>query len=153
MKKDNYSKFQVLSVMAFVLSVISVLAIVGYACMRFPHTGNLGFDYMGVIVGILSLLVTLLIGWNIFYALELKKEMLSKIDEKYIKCLRMLEHHSDLNTKEFNNIVDALKRSEDFCHRLDEVILTLAMKDVNKLTAVNEQVEKVRADLNSGLKK
>jgi hypothetical protein len=37
-------------------------------------------DYIGVIVGILSLLVTVLIGWNIYIALDIKKEW-----EKYKK--------------------------------------------------------------------
>lgn len=43
-------------------------------CFCCPRMNSLGFDYMGVIVGILSLLVTILIGWNIYSALEIKQE-------------------------------------------------------------------------------
>lgn len=44
-------------------------------CRTFPTP--LYFDYMGIIVGILSLLVTLLIGWQIYNAIEINKKLQS----------------------------------------------------------------------------
>ncbi len=49
----------ILSVIAFVFSIISL----GVACYR---TDNLGFDYLGVIVGILAILVTILMAWQLY---------------------------------------------------------------------------------------
>lgn len=47
-------------------------------CNSLPRTD--GLDYIGVIVGILSLLVTILIGWNIYTVIDFnkKKEELAK---------------------------------------------------------------------------
>ena len=47
-------------------------------CRSFPRI--YGIDYIGVIIGILSLLVTILIGWNIYTVIDFnkKKEELSK---------------------------------------------------------------------------
>lgn len=56
-----------ISTLALVCSIVAI-------CLIAPRKGELSFDYMGVIVGILSLLVTVLIGWNIATALNLKEE-------------------------------------------------------------------------------
>lgn len=63
MKKENW---------AFVLSGVSLLVSVIAICMAGYRTPELGFDYQGVIVGILSLLVTVLIGWQIYSILDAK---------------------------------------------------------------------------------
>ncbi len=74
MKKEDLHRNRIawialgLSVVAAITSVIAI----SIAAYRSP---NLGFDYQGVIVGILSLLVTILIGWQIYNALEIKKEI------------------------------------------------------------------------------
>ena len=48
----------------FVSGVVAVL------CLPSPH--HVDFDYQGLLVGILSLLVTVLIGWQIWLAFDLK---------------------------------------------------------------------------------
>lgn len=50
-------------------------------CPRFINNENLGFDYMGVIVAILSLLVTLLVAWQIFQTIDLRKKV-DSVDDK-----------------------------------------------------------------------
>lgn len=42
-----------------------------------------GYDYLGIIVGILSLLVTVLLGWNIFQLIDLKEMRKRDAREKY----------------------------------------------------------------------
>lgn len=49
----------ILSVIAFAFSIISL----GVACYR---TDNLGFDYLGVIVGVLAILVAILMAWQLY---------------------------------------------------------------------------------------
>lgn len=56
-KRNAISIF--LSGIAFAFSIISL----GVACYR---TDNLGFDYLGVIVGILAILVTILMAWQLY---------------------------------------------------------------------------------------
>ncbi len=41
-------------------------------CNIFPRSENLNFDYSGVIVAILSILITILIGWNIWNVIDMK---------------------------------------------------------------------------------
>lgn len=53
----------------------SILGTVVCLCVFFPRIDNLGLDYMGIIVGIPTLLVTLLTGWNIYSALSLEKQL------------------------------------------------------------------------------
>lgn len=42
-----------------------------------------GYDYLGMVVGILSLLVTVLLGWNIFQLIDLKYMRKRDAREKY----------------------------------------------------------------------
>lgn len=66
-----------------ILGIINFALLIPLLCMNFPRIidSNLGFDYMGIIVGVLSLLVTVLIGWNIYTALNLSKRT-KEIEDK-----------------------------------------------------------------------
>lgn len=54
------------------LSVISIVMSIIAICTSYPHNVELGFDYQGVIVGVLSLLVTVLLGWNIYTLIDMR---------------------------------------------------------------------------------
>ena len=64
MKKENWALG--LSIVAMTIAIIAT-------CIAAYRTPELGFDYQGVIVGILSLLVTVLIGWNIYTFIDIKR--------------------------------------------------------------------------------
>ena len=66
-----YERHILYSVLAIIL--ILVIICLSVLCPRIISEKNLGFDYMGVIVGILSLLVTFLIGWNIYSVIDIRK--------------------------------------------------------------------------------
>lgn len=53
--------------------IISIFVLVG----NFPAVRKLGLDldYLGVIIGILSFILMLLLGWNMFNAVELNRSM------------------------------------------------------------------------------
>ena len=89
-----------------ILGIINFALLIPLLCMHFPRIidSNLGFDYMGIIVGILSLLVTILVGWNIFNTLEFKKELeqiKQQLEEKE-KTLRKLKKEIDDNFEEYS---------------------------------------------------
>lgn len=71
MKKEHISLG--VSIIAIGVSIIALRV----SC---PRETELGFDYQGVLVGILSLLVTALIGWNIYTLVDMKSTK-DKIDE------------------------------------------------------------------------
>ena len=54
--------------------LFSLVASVTAICRTHPRT-ELGLDYIGVIVGVLALLVTMLIGWQIYNALSLEQKV------------------------------------------------------------------------------
>lgn len=70
MKKENRNW---IAWIALVVSGIAIIVSVIAICIACPHIPELGFDYQGVVVGVLSLLVTTLIGWNIFSIIDIKK--------------------------------------------------------------------------------
>jgi hypothetical protein len=51
---------------AMIVSIVSI-------CIAAYRSPELGFDYQGVLVGILTLLVTVLIGWQIYILFDLRK--------------------------------------------------------------------------------
>ena len=65
MKKESW---------ALLLSSVAVLISLVAICVACPHKAELGFDYQGVIVGVLSLLVTILIGWQIYTFIDINKK-------------------------------------------------------------------------------
>ena len=71
MKKESLALF--FSFMAILISVVSI-------CVACPRNQELGFDYQGVLVGVLSLLVTVLVGWNLYTIIDIKNTK-DKIDE------------------------------------------------------------------------
>lgn len=109
------------------LSIVAIALSLAAIIISSPRT-NLGFDYIGVIIGILSLLVTVLIGWNIFYALNMKSELNSKVD----KLENELRKHSILNQKEFQNISETLLRANAFGNKLDNTLLEIMKSNEHK---------------------
>lgn len=75
----------------------SILGTITCICVLFNRPNELGFDYTGVIVGILSLLVTALLGFQIYNALGIQKEMkeleerMDKYEEKSDKKIEELK--------------------------------------------------------------
>lgn len=104
------------------ISIFNTVSCIITLCVICPRVDNIGFDYLGVIVGVLALLVTILIGWNIFSVLDFKKEILNKIEENRKKCMDALKAHSDINNREFDNVVNTFKNAERYCNILDKVL-------------------------------
>ncbi|MGN0033428.1 MAG: hypothetical protein ACI358_06620 [Candidatus Limimorpha sp.] len=87
----------------------------------FPRSDNQEFDYSGIIVGILSLLVTLLVGWNIWTAIDLKNEMKNankQIDDFYSN-IQKKQKELDYKITELNRKQETIKNFgyaiTDFC--------------------------------------
>lgn len=77
MKTNDECKFnckKILNVGLLIANAILLGFNTHFLCNEYPRYNNFDFDYLGVIVGILSLLVTVLIGLNIVDAVKLRKE-------------------------------------------------------------------------------
>lgn len=75
----------ILSSIAIVISIITI-------CLTLPRT-EMSIDYLGLITGILGVLVTVLIGWNIYMIIDFKqeKENLKQYFEEQKKSVRSAE--------------------------------------------------------------
>lgn len=59
---------------SFILSVVAVILSIVAICNTYPRQIELGLDYQGWITGVLALLVTALIGLNIFSLVDFKNK-------------------------------------------------------------------------------
>lgn len=107
-----WERFIVYPLLGFML--IFILAIL---CKWYPRAitpQNLGFDYIGLIVGILSLLVAALLGWQIFNAIAFERKIDKRLDKymaAYTKKLTQeiarakIELLTDMRASDFDNYV------------------------------------------------
>lgn len=105
-----------IDITALILSITSI-------CISAWRSPELSFDYQGVIVGVLSLLVTVILGWNIYTVIDIKntrgeihklKGLLEKQiqqsneNTKLILRMEMIDSAEVLNAFTANEIPDSL---------------------------------------------
>lgn len=105
-----------IGITALVLSIISI-------CISAWRSPELSFDYQGVLVGVLSLLVTVILGWNIYTVIDIKntREEINKLkrllekqiqqsneNTKLILRMEMIDSAEVLNAFTSNEIPDSL---------------------------------------------
>lgn len=101
----KYSCLRHLSFYVFIANLVCLGFNMYYIFNWFPRIpDNLSFDYMGVIVGILSFLVTLLIGWNIFSVIDFNKKV-----EEIIENNNKLKEEGEAANKQFLKIKNDLQ--------------------------------------------
>lgn len=116
-----------LNIFALAFSVMAL-------CMTHPN--QLGFDYIGAIVGILALLVTILIGWNIYTIIDIKKirkEYNIVFRHKIKEYSKQIEEKSKAQIVDYQiatNINDAIyyykeKQYDDFIRSIANVLYFL----------------------------
>lgn len=63
------------------LSISIIISIVSLSIVA-PRSKALDFDYIGVIIGLLSLIVTILIGWQIYSTINIKNLISKEIENR-----------------------------------------------------------------------
>lgn len=91
-----------------IFSIISAGVCIFALCKHAPRT-NLEFDYMGVIVGLFGLIITILIGWQVYKSIKT-----DKIQEKLIQLQKYTEAETNIliaNTLfQLNRYIEAIYR-------------------------------------------
>lgn len=94
------------NVIKWFLSIASFLFSLAVLCKAFPRLieipNETGFDYIGVIIGVLSLLVTVLMGWNIYSVIDMKY-MKKQIEEISVGAFSNL--HKNMAISEQTNFM------------------------------------------------
>lgn len=61
------------AIYSYILSAIAIILSIVAICVALPRT-SMSFDYLGLITGILGILVTVLVGWNIYMIIDFRQE-------------------------------------------------------------------------------
>jgi hypothetical protein len=89
---------------------------------RILSNRELQFDYIGAIIGVLSLLVTFLLGWNIYSALGIEKNV-SDFKKDILKRVINLESRCDIITKKTDEaLADMQKKTKTVFEKQGEYI-------------------------------
>lgn len=89
---------------AVVLLLLTLFVSLHYLCCTYPHklTKTPDFDYMSVICAFFGVLVTLLVGWNIYNALDFKNKMEKlETDQDFIGECLLQSNKNEMNTRAY----------------------------------------------------
>lgn len=119
-------------IVALAMVVLSILY-----CYKIFNTSKFIESFsIGVIVGIFSLLVTLLIGWNIYNAVDLNRRI-SELEEKN----KILGDNVDIALVDIQNRTkEALENTNAYCQRTEEY--AMGMTDFTQGLAIIEGTNK-----------
>lgn len=154
-----------LSLIAIVLSIIAV-------CVTYPRNEDSGLDYIGIIVGILGALVAILIGWQLYNALNLKELVVDTekakrdvVDAK-IKAEQMLNTTQTLTndiTYKVSSISDKVEhlskcndRSIKLIEQLTELsngLQTIVRNSMELYRSMQSYIEKLNEELGKKINK
>lgn len=92
---DSKSMYNVASCMV-VVSIISTTVSIFALILAFPHYENATYDYHGGLVTILAILVTVLIGWNIYSIVDFNRRK-NEVSSLYFAVNQALDEVSKWN--------------------------------------------------------
>lgn len=61
------------TIYSYIFSSIAIILSIVAICLSLPRT-DVSFDYLGLLTGILGVLVTVLLGWNIYMIIDFRQE-------------------------------------------------------------------------------
>ena len=130
---------------AIIISSVAILFSAFALCRTYPAANPLDFDYAGIITGILSLLVTILIGWQILNAVTIKNDV-NKMEELFNTLQKSCQEA--VNTVHENatkRIDEGLKLVRDMSNRNMEALSTLILLLQNQgiASALNAAIEMI----------
>lgn len=119
------------SVYSFWISIVSLLLSIGAVVYVAPREGELSFDYLGLIVGVLALLVTALLAWQIYNAVSFHVKM-DDLDERFTNlhdsCQKVVDECFDRLAKRNDEGLIAVR---DMCNRNMEILSMLILRSLN----------------------
>lgn len=119
--KDSDLNSNCIIFFAFLLSLVSLFISIIGLCISYPKNEHLGFDYTGIIVGILSLLITILIGWQIYNTININNELKKHINNRF----NLLNNQVDrkLYNIDIRMTEDIKRQINDYDNHLGSILL------------------------------
>lgn len=125
-----------LSLIAIVLSIVAI-------CVTYPRSQDSSLDYIGIIIGILGVLVTVLVGWQLYNALNLKelvaqtkkaKEDAIEAKETALSKVETIQQRIDAASKRLNELsanIKGLKTELDKKANIEDVGVGLSWEEID----------------------
>lgn len=130
-----------------IISTVSIVGSVIAICISAYRTDSLGFDYQGVIVGILALLVTVLIGWQIFMIFDIKRikdDVLNVNYENYIRSEKnLIEIQMSLSDFYLDLYTINSKRQIGFSYLLHSISAIIHQSRINDINSANAIIKRL----------
>lgn len=140
MKTGQFSKLKIGMIISAIFSiaaiVISIIAL-SNICPRQYQEDNPGLDYLGVIIGILALLVTFLVAWQIWQTMasrdeiktltKLNKDLENSLERMSEKIYKDINEHVELRNKNTLEIVKTIQ--EDYESSTEALVNFILIRD------------------------
>lgn len=110
MSKELSTKHKWIIAIAILLSVVAITLSIVSICKTYP-TQNQGLDYWGLILGVLALLITILVGWQIFSIINFQSAQKEIQDAK--TSFQKAEEEIKTSRKEIVNLHDEARQLKD----------------------------------------
>lgn len=152
MGTDDFERIETKTCIAIVASLVALVVSIFCVCPTLPRvlsTEELNFDYLGLITGILSVLITLLIGWNIYTIIDVKqfkKETNDILKEQANEVGAMIyQMHAQSLFYDMHNPKEAIMQI------MQAVELANKLRGKDTLGGIISFIVRMRNDLNTGL--
>lgn len=145
---------------AIVASLAALVVSIFCVCPTLPRvlsTEELNFDYLGLITGILSVLITLLIGWNIYTVFDFKSSITqasSNMNMSNFESYKCLAEVYNATSNIYSTLIDNIDISNNekvvrmLFFRMHSLLYFCRIHDIENmeviLNGLNEDVKKAR---------
>jgi len=128
---------------ALAMSILSTIVCIICICQQYPRTSQINFDYAGIIVAIFSLLVTVLMAWQISTMIGIDKHMASIANKEVRKAVvELKEENNALQELAWWNSVNMQLLSQNyfaaFCMSVRGLLLASSMEGKEKYKKIIE---------------
>lgn len=125
------------------LSLIAIVLSIDAICVTYPRRFDSSLDYIGIIVGILGALVAILIGWQLYNALNLKelvdqtkkaKEDAIEAKETALSKVETIQQRIDAASTRLNELsanIKGLKTELDKKANIEDVGVGLSWEEID----------------------
>lgn len=111
-----------------IISILLIITNVLVLAVALPYQGNLRFDYYGAIVGILSLLVMVLVTWNIYTVIDVK-EGLKEINS-YRGEMDEMKNTQEANSNKISQLHSNIETINTNIEKMDTKLNSLCDEDL-----------------------
>lgn len=137
------------------VSLVALLISIVALCVAVFRTPELGFDYQGVLVGVLSLLVTVLIGWNIYTVLDSKQEIKRMVELVSNVSITADKANANIKTSLFSTLMVFYEKTDPYSYEyLHNAMLTITHSiRYGDVETAKRIADKIIKEINNGLGK